>query len=69
MVFSIKMYLHEAFDFGRLNDAVATAQNTRESHLVALSLLVYDDSNLSLKATPALKTITWHLALGTHLVL
>lgn len=48
MVFSIKMYSHEPFDFGRLNDAFATTQNTCGSHLVALFLSVYDDSNLSL---------------------
>lgn len=48
MVVFIKMwFFYEAFDFGRLNDGVTIAQNTCGSHLVALAILIYDDSNPS----------------------
>ena len=36
----------QGFDFGKLNDGVTIAQNMCGSTLVALTILIYDDSNL-----------------------
>lgn len=36
----------QGFDFGKLKDGVTIAQNMCGSTLVALTILIYDDSNL-----------------------
>ena len=45
-VFHKNVCFLQGFDFGKLNDGVTIAQKMCGSTLVALTILIYDDSNL-----------------------
>lgn len=60
----------QGFDFGKLNDGVTIAQNMCGSTLVALTILIYDDSNLRVWSLhQPWRQQQWHVTLGTYAAL